>query len=82
MTLRPLLDRQLTVLHRYSGQLPKVSLSRGMAGHGLPNKHTETTADNDSFGRLRDDHLELSHEGLRIPQRALEDPTKNQKSLV
>lgn len=64
MTLGPLLDRQLTVLYRYSGQLPKVSLSRGMADHSLPNKHTETTAGNDSFGRLRDDHLELSHEGL------------------
>ena len=55
MTLRPLLELQLAVLHRYSGQLPKVSLSCGMAGHGLPNKHTETTAENDSFGRLRDD---------------------------
>ena len=82
MTLRPLLDRQLTVLYRYSGQLPKVRISSGMAGHSLPDKHTETTAENDSFGRLRDDHLELSHEGLQIPQRASEDPTKNQKRLV
>ena len=76
MTLRPLLERQLPVLHRYFGQLPKISLSHGMAGHSLPNKHTETEADNDSFVRLRDDHLELSHEAPQIPQRASGDPTK------
>ena len=76
MTLRPLLDRLLAVLQRYFGQLHNINNSRRTAARKLPTKDLETTTDNASFVRLRDDHYELALKGLQTPQKAFGDPTK------
>lgn len=76
MTLRPFLDRLLTILQHYFGQLHSSNDSRRTAGRKLPTKESETRADNASFARLHDDHLEPYLEGLQIPQKAFGDHTK------
>lgn len=76
MTLRPLLDRLHTALHRYFGQLRNSDNSRRTAGRKLPTKHSETVTGNSSFMRLHDDRRELNMEGLQIPQNAFADRTK------
>lgn len=75
MTLRPLLDRQLTVLRSCFPQLHSMNSSRRTASHKLPTKGSETVPDNASFVRLYDNH-ELPLEELRIPQTTLGDSTK------
>ena len=75
LTLRPLLDRLLTLLKRSFGQLHITNNSRRTGGRKLPSTDLESN-ENASFVRLHDDHQDLPLEGLQIPQKAFEDHTK------
>ena len=67
MTLRPLLDRLLTVLKNHFPQLRSTNNSRPTAGHMLPIKGAEIVADTSSFVRLHDEQ-ELPLEEIQIPR--------------
>lgn len=75
MTLRPLLDRLLTALRRYFGQLPSLKTSSRTADHKAADKHSETTTDNAWFVRLHDDDQGLSLEGLQTPHNVYRERT-------
>ena len=76
MTLRPLLDRLLTALKRWFGQLHSSKKGSRTIGHKTSAKHSGVTSDDTPFWRLHDDHQELSLERHQIPQKAYGEHTK------